>query len=326
MFFNGPRRVTSRRVRIKKEFDTSVLVLTNERDFAADDVIRHLSAGGIRTLRLNIEQAVGGPVPTWSPTESAEAPSVVWWRQFSLDESPKNLVEADDALVQRLQWGTWLSTLDRPSTRWVNPLWAARKAENKAEQLRTAAAIGFSIPRILITNSREAAAEFRSDNAGRTCIIKSLATAYFEISDQSFVFSQLLTPESLAAESDAWFAQPVVVQEAILGGDDVRLFVFGDTCFAARTPQSSGRALDWRLEQDVVWAIHDPPDRLVRLCRKYLGLLRLRYAAFDFVLAQGTYWFLEANQAGEWAWLDRQLGMGIPTSFAGFLRDLAIER
>jgi hypothetical protein len=45
----------------------------------------------------------------------------------------------DDFLVAREQWRAWLTDLaESPDTRWLNPLWAARSAENKLVQMRVA--------------------------------------------------------------------------------------------------------------------------------------------------------------------------------------------
>ena len=55
----------------------------------------------------------------------------------------------------------------------------------------------------------------------------------------------------------------------------------------------------------------------------YLDIFSLRYAAFDFMVA-GTEWqFLEANQAGEWSFIDRLLGLGIASTLASELARLA---
>jgi hypothetical protein len=49
----------------------------------------------------------------------------------------------------------------------------------------------------------------------------------------------------------------------------------------------------------------------------------LRYAAFDFVLDGDVLWFLEANQAGEWVFIDRPLKLGIAQALAEYLGELA---
>jgi glutathione synthase/RimK-type ligase-like ATP-grasp enzyme len=49
-------------------------------------------------------------------------------------------------------------------------------------------------------------------------------------------------------------------------------------------------------------------DQLVALTRSY----GLYFAAIDLVLdPEGNYWFLELNPAGQWAWLEQEIGVPI---------------
>lgn len=83
--------------------DARILILTNERDFAADEVVRRLHELGADVERLNIESARSKPVPLWSPQDqdpSTEG-TVVWWRQFETDDRPDRLDKLDDILVDR---------------------------------------------------------------------------------------------------------------------------------------------------------------------------------------------------------------------------------
>lgn len=75
-------------MKTKKGSDSgTVIVLTNERDFAADRVIAELATAGTSVVRLNVESAVSCPVPAWSTDEPTNR-AVVWWRQFELDQRP----------------------------------------------------------------------------------------------------------------------------------------------------------------------------------------------------------------------------------------------
>jgi glutathione synthase/RimK-type ligase-like ATP-grasp enzyme len=65
------------------------------------------------------------------------------------------------------------------------------------------------------------------------------------------------------------------------------------------------------------------PEPLAALCLRYLHALGLEYAAFDFVREGEAVWFLEANQAGEWAFIDRAADLGIADSLARRLVALA---
>ena len=106
-----------------------VIVLTNERDLGADDVIRRLD---VPILRLNIESAASSPIWSWNlGKEVSVKPSAIWWRQFELPSDEVLDVDAlDDFLVVRAQWRAWLSVLADVGVHWVNDLWAARRAVN----------------------------------------------------------------------------------------------------------------------------------------------------------------------------------------------------
>lgn len=302
-----------------------ITIVTNERDFGADAVIRHLSSTGIEIRRLNFESAVAKRLPDWAMgyPEERRCHGVIWLRQFSAHyEPPKDLFEADERLVTRSQWRTWLSMLDGPSSIWVNPIWAARRAENKIEQLRVASRIGFSVPRTLITNSRDQARDFWQSSHEQV-VVKSLSAAFFELSNQSFVFTEEASAQLFSCDREhAWNSQPVLMQHRIPADFDARLIVFGDFIAGARLSRDEGLT-DWRTEADSSpWEPWDPPDHVKTLCQTYLRRMDLRYAAFDFLLERDTIWFLEANQAGEWHFLDRQLELGIDEALAQYLASL----
>jgi glutathione synthase/RimK-type ligase-like ATP-grasp enzyme len=301
--------------------NASIVVLANERDFAADEIIRRL-ADRVRVRRLNIETARRASVGSWSPEYEADSgceARVIWWRQFESDERPTTRRGIDDVLVRRAQWRTWLATCSGPRTHWVNDLWAARRAENKVEQLRAAAAVGLRVPRTAITNDPDVAGAFR-DAVGES-IVKTLSSAYFEFSDQSFVFTELLSDATLR-DRELWFDVPVIVQESLRTGHDTRVVSFGQHCFAARCESDES---DWRKapSDHANWTAWTPPGEIVERCREYRTKLGLEYAAFDFMIQDDKVLFLEANQAGEWLFLDRTLELGIADAFADHLLGLA---
>lgn len=209
-----------------------ILILTNERDFAADEVVHWLNKIGADVERLNIEAAQSKAIPAWSPKGEGVPTdrTVVWWRQFETDRRPDGLDELDDILVDRAQWRAWISTLANGTAIWVNDLWAARRAENKVEQLRVARDVGFSVPATIITNDPAEAEAFRV--ATGPCVIKTLASAYFSFSDQSFVFTEAL--DDTALQLDGWHRVPVVVQALVAGGLDARVVAFGNRCYGAK--------------------------------------------------------------------------------------------
>jgi glutathione synthase/RimK-type ligase-like ATP-grasp enzyme len=296
----------------------SVLVLTNLRDLAADDVIRRLDAAGVEVLRMNADDCAREPLPTWSlDSENHAGIGAVWWRQFEIPAEGSPFADpVDELAVVRAQWRAWLTTLARPDIPWVNDLWAARRAEDKITQLRTARSIGFALPETIITNDPRAAADFADR---RNAVVKTLAAAYFETSQNGFVYTTALEG-ALEIPSEAWYAQPVVVQQRV-SGVDIRVVALAGRCFGASCETD---VLDWRTAgTGARWTQWEVPGPLATLCHQYLRALNLRYAAFDFVLDGERLWFLEANQAGEWVFIDRSLGLGIVQALTSLLVDLA---
>lgn len=298
---------------------TRVVVLTNQRDFAADVVVDRLQRLGANVSRLNIESARSEAVEPWSPAAGKprlhDQPTVVWWRQFETDDHPRDLAGLDELLVERAQWRSWVATMCGSRSVWMNDLWAARRAENKVEQLRTAADVGLCVPRTLITNSAAQAAEFGRTVGG--AVVKTLSSGYFSFSDQSFVFTELLD-DAVLDRVDAWSAAPLVVQQHLGGALDVRVVSFGSRCFGARC---RSKGVDWRktpFDPELWFPWPVPPDIATR-CESYRARLGLEFAAFDFMVTDDATYFLEANQAGEWMFLDRVLELGIGPAIADYL-------
>lgn len=294
----------------------SLFVLSNERDFSCDEVVRRIDTDTIYVERINIESALSSPVRPWSTTVPPYA-DAVWWRQFYLEHPVTDVTAIDDLLVQRSQWSAWLEALNHPQSSWVNPLWPARRAENKLLQLKTAADVGFNIPNTVVTNDPSEAEQF--GHRYGSAVVKALTAPYFEFSSQSFAFTAPLD-EALRFDSDQWYAQPVIVQSRITEGFDVRVIAFGGREFVARAPRER---LDWRTGQQVGWHVCSIPTWVSHACRKYLDRMGLRFGAFDLIHDGATWWFLECNQAGEWGWLDRELSLGVAAKLSEYLKALA---
>lgn len=294
-----------------------ITILTNEQDFAADSVIAHLNNMTVPIRRINIEAAESGPVEPWLLQAQPDYP-VVWWRQFQRDIMPADLEELDEVLVNRAQWRAWVTTLRSPGSTWINDLWAARRAEDKVDQLRVARELGFHVPETIITNNRDDAMAMMERSGD--CVVKTLTSAYFSFSDQSFVFTEPLDHPALS-RADRWPESPLMVQKRLHRAMDARVISFGRETFGARCQSPT---LDWRKTpfDPELWTEWAVPQSLVDLCRRYRESFSLEYAAFDFMI-DDEVWFLEANQAGEFSFLDRSLDLGIAQAFAHRLAQLS---
>jgi hypothetical protein len=208
-----------------------VVVLTNRRDLAADDVIRRVEELGTEVVRLNADELVQSSAPSWDPfLGSTLKAGAVWWRQFEIPvpDGVITIEQADQLLVERAQWRVWVSTLAERGATWINEPWAARRAEDKVVQLQLAYRLGFQVPRTILTNDVSTVRQFAN---AREVVVKTPAAGYFELSGGGFVFTRALSYELLSDES-AWSRQPIFVQ-ARVRGRHVRAVALGRRCFAA---------------------------------------------------------------------------------------------
>ena len=290
---------------------TDLLVLTNERDYSIDRVIRWLGKNEPQTriVRVNRESlaSIGDMSATLDQLKwrVREAPRVAWLRQFLPERDPfghsPTPGEIDDILVARRQWLTWLHLFEQVRTRWFNDPASTYHAESKVRQLAVAGRLGFDVPPTLLTTDRDRALAF--DAVHGPCVVKSVAAAFWEFSDQSFVFT-IDAQQALAAEPESWQRQPVLVQQRIDGTHDARLFVIGDSVVAAMCPRN---ALDWRTDGAGEWSRWYPDQRTTELAVAFVRDFGLEYGAFDFILGSREHAgpvFLECNPSGEFGFLD----------------------
>lgn len=296
-----------------------VLILSNDRDFAADRVVDVLIREGHTVDRFHVGRDES---PTFDVAWHADEGPVsarydaVWLRQFLPEvENGLDLLEVDDQLVRREQWRTWLTDLaETPDARWMNPLWASRRAENKLVQLRQAQGQGLSVPATLVTNSREAAAKHAE--AVGPCVVKTVTAAFHGLSDLSFVFTRPLEV-AMAGTAHDWASQPLMVQKEVTPRRDVRVFVVDGFVMAAAT-QVDGT--DWRTSAgEAQWVPYSLTPSMELACASYVSSLGLVYGALDFADDGEVLWFLECNQAGEFVFLDVPLDLGVAKGIADWL-------
>lgn len=232
-------------------------------------------------------------------------PRVAWLRQLLPERDPygpsPTPSEIDDILIRRRQWFAWTHILGQLGTRLLNDPARVQVAESKVRQLAGAIRAGFDVPRTLLTCSRAEAEAFNTRFG--PSVVKSVTTAFWEFSDQSFVFTSE-AEGALKSDAESWLAQPMFVQERVDGSHDARLLVINGNIVAAQRPRGS---LDWRTEPDTAWSPWNPDQATVERAVSYAREFALDYGAFDFILGSQTHRgpvFLECNPAGEFGFLD----------------------
>lgn len=188
---------------------------------------------------------------------------------------------------------------------WINHPVATYKAEHKAVQLATASAVGFEVPRTVITNHA-----FGIQSAARgdqKVAIKGLDTVLARQNDvEIFGYTSLI--ETSFAEQAHLSSVPLVAQQALTNKLDLRVTVVGDKVFCNSVRQAGNPIFgDWRrIKNCAEFPLFNLPLEIAEKCVHLIKLLGLTFGAIDLALQDGKYYFLEVNPTGEWAWLADQ--------------------
>lgn len=243
----------------------------------------------------------------------------VWWRRPETPAVSNASAGAAEAIAD--QWRMLIAALANVAgPTWVSEPTKIKAAEDKARQLRDAAAAGLLVPETLWTNNLEEARAFVRRWHGKA-VAKSIASAWWEEADQGrFVFASLVRGEDLPAVSRLASA-PVCFQQPILPKRDIRVTVVGDAVLSAIRDAAFDcpEPLDWRRAPERGWSPYVLSDDVADACRELVGGLGLRFGGLDLILDEsGTHWFLELNPNGEWGWLQRA-GLPIAETLADVL-------
>jgi hypothetical protein len=245
----------------------------------------------------------------------------VWWRRprpYLIDRSlsPRFAAYAT-AQVHAALNGIWGSL----QAGWMNDPWRDERACHKPAQLAAAGAAGLRVPPTLISCVPDDARAFLSELGDRPAIQKPLRP-----DEASWRPTRLVTQDDRDRLDDLRLA-PAILQ-AYVPGTDIRVTAAGGRLFAtAIDARQTSSPHDFRpaFEQALV-APCDLPADVAAGIHSLLQALGLRYAALDFRrTADGEHWFLEANPAGQWLFLEERTGQPITQAVAEALVEAALE-
>jgi glutathione synthase/RimK-type ligase-like ATP-grasp enzyme len=200
--------------------------------------------------------------------------------------------------------------------RWVNALEPAMRAESKVLQLTVAHALGFELPETTLTNDAGWVERLRARHPA--LVTKLLVPLSYAMQTERFFYTSELGDADLRGLRYA----PQLFQPLVPKARELRVIAVGRELFVAAIDASKtarGR-VDWRqldAADDTRWVKATLPARERRLVLKLLRALGLESGALDFIVTPGgRHVFLEVNPAGEWGWLERDLGFDISGAFA----------
>jgi glutathione synthase/RimK-type ligase-like ATP-grasp enzyme len=187
-------------------------------------------------------------------------------------------------------------------------------AVRKPLQLAAADHVGFRVPRTVMTNDPDAIRNFTRQIAG-PCVYKPFTPSPLRMSE-----TRLLPAGELINESTLRHG-PIIVQEHVTRGVDVRVNVFDTQVFAAEVRVTSRLAdVDWRLDEAATWTSHELPEVEAERSRELVALLGLRYGCLDLRRSpEGTYYFFEINPSGQFLFVEADCGQPLAAAMAELL-------
>ncbi len=316
-----------------------LLILTNTDDLTADFFILYLEECGIPYFRFNVDRfptsvemeyrttsnGIVGVISDGHCRIALEDVSVIWYRRALLPPSIVGLEEDSVPYIRQesrhFLEGTFLA-LRAP---WVNSLYATQIGERKLYQLRVAYDCGFSIPKTIVGNNPLAFQGARESKGGFIC--KPIYCG-LQITKNGCYSAYTHQPDYEDLEDYAAIRLcPTYLQEEISRIEDIRVTFFGASYFAVSIKSDEG-LIDWRRPgAQLHYKEVDLDEVVIDSCCRFMSELGLFYGAFDFIRDKtGQLYFLEINPAGEWAWLEKELGLSMREALLNLIEKVKIKK
>lgn len=312
----------------------SVLLATNKQDITTDYLVHELRRRGAPFLRLNTEDlpqtiitfaeagSLTGTITVRGVTHDLATFKSAYYRRPELPE-PRTAGDSTARAYAVQEWSAAARSLwNALEGRWLNSPFAILRAEDKPRQLSIARVRGLQVPPTVVGNDINAA---RGLLAMHRCVIKPLRRALVDDPNGpgQVIFTSELT--DLGEEDRVSFeAVPVIVQAQIPKRRDLRVTVVDQNTVAVAIHSQAHEetCVDWRrgARTDLLHERVDLPPTVAAACVEVVQDLNLRFAAIDLVEDRdGTFWFLEANPNGQWAWLEQVEGVDIAATIVDAL-------
>ncbi|GAA4080087.1 ATP-grasp ribosomal peptide maturase [Streptomyces shaanxiensis] len=304
----------------------TVLILTSEEDVTADMVVVHLNATGVPVVRLDPADLTGGVALSGEFVHGAFRGHLsaagrlvsigglrsVWMRRPGTAAAR---AAAPSAWLAEEAGQALYGMLRGCDARWMNHPDAARRARYKPWQLRLAQRWGLPVPATLITTFPQAAREFAARYPD--LVVKPVSGAHPQDPPRAVPTSRVAPDADFSAVAFG----PTLLQRRVAKRADIRLTAVGERLLAARKATGADAEVDVRFAESAApWRPVEVAPRVAEAVRAYLRDAELAYGAFDFVEdADGTWWFLECNQSGQFGFVEVDTGQPIARTIAEWL-------
>jgi glutathione synthase/RimK-type ligase-like ATP-grasp enzyme len=239
----------------------------------------------------------------------------IWWRRPAAFRIDKAVTDSRVRSYCQAECETFfkgvLRSIQIPI---INNPFAESIAVKKPYQLAMARQVGLEIPKTLMSNNPDSIRDFWAELEGR-CIYKPFTAPSWTFSE-----TRELREEDLDHLETLRHA-PMIVQEKIEKGLDVRVNIFGEAVFSAAVTTHIPEAdLDWRLDQTGQWHAHDLPVPIGRKLKALLRVLGLHTGCIDLrQQPDGAYRFLEVNPSGQFLFAEIDTGQPLLRALAELL-------
>lgn len=188
-----------------------------------------------------------------------------------------------------------------------------RNAENKVYQLSIARQLGFKLPKSLITNSPDAAKKFNDSNKS---IVKPISIGKINTKNNIEYIQTNIVNDDFNIEDIV--LSPAYFQEYVNKDFEVRVTVINDMFYNVKIVSSD--KIDWRKTNSKnIYENMELPKEIKEKCNKMLKIMKIDFGAFDFIVYNNEYFFLEVNPNGQWYWLEEALKLNISDSIHKYL-------
>ncbi len=130
------------------------------------------------------------------------------------------------------------------------------------------------------------------------CVVKSLATE--KTNNNKIIYTTKVLKEHLNIKYP-WFVQNLIYAKL-----DITVVYINGKCFSFELKRDNN-LIDWRKEinkKNQTWHLHKLPLQMQIKIDLFMKKVELKFGRLDFLYGQSTYYFLEVNPNGQWAWLD----------------------
>jgi ATP-grasp ribosomal peptide maturase len=314
----------------------TVLILTSEEDVTADMVVVHLNASGVPVVRLDPADLPGGVALSGEYVHGAFRGHLsaagrlvsigglrsIWVRRPGT--AAARAATPSDWLTEEASQALY-GMLRGSAARWMNHPDAARRARHKPWQLHLAQRCGLPVPATLITTFPQAARAFAERYPD--LVVKPVSGTHPQDPPRAVPTSRVAPDTDFSAVAHG----PTLLQRRVAKRADIRLTAVGDRMLAARKAtdgDADPREIDVRFAPGAApWRPVEVPTCVAVGVQAYLRDAELAYGAFDFAEdADGTWWFLECNQSGQFGFVEVDTGQPIALSVAEWLAAPGPER